>query len=194
MSLRKIPPALKHAIYSATAVLPGEDPAEFDKLRCNCFAEYDPKGALEEDVVDEIARLIWRKKNLSTLRIAEHAGDYCAWSNWYSDPTDYGALLSGYLDPEEEEAARQAREQANKTAEEGVARARRKIGVLSKLVDLGKVATFDGLRAELALQEQINAKIEKCLKRLALARGVKSISASFSSSSQPQITGPAKAA
>jgi hypothetical protein len=178
----KIPPALKYGIYSAIAVLPGEDPAEFEKVRRDVFAEFDPKGTLEEDIVDDLAHLVWRKKNLSTLRIAEAARNYCSLSKWYNDPTDFNL---DYGDPI-------AREQARKSAEQGVAAARRKIGALNKLVDVGKAATFEGLQTDLALQEQINARIDKCLERLAVVRGVKSISASFSSSSQPQITGPAK--
>ena len=47
MSFSEIPAAFKHGIYTATAVLPGEDPAEFEKVRRDIFAEFDLKGALE---------------------------------------------------------------------------------------------------------------------------------------------------
>ena len=66
-------PALKHGAYSATAVLPGESRAEFEKLHRDLMAEFTPSGALEDDIVMNIARLVWRKQNLATLRIAEHA-------------------------------------------------------------------------------------------------------------------------
>src|ERR1700751_3980946 len=69
----KIHPALKHAGYSATTLLPGEDSAAFEKLHRALIAEFTPNGALEEDIVADIARLTWRKQNLSTFRIAELA-------------------------------------------------------------------------------------------------------------------------
>jgi hypothetical protein len=71
--MSKIPPALKHGIYSATAVLPGEDPGEFAKLHRALVAELAPNGALEEDIVATTARLVWRKQNLATLRAATRA-------------------------------------------------------------------------------------------------------------------------
>ena len=69
----RIPPALKHGAYSATAVLPGESQAEFEKLHRGLIAELVPSGVLEDDIVMTIARLVWRKQNLATLRIAERA-------------------------------------------------------------------------------------------------------------------------
>ena len=67
----KVHPALKHAGYSATTLLPGEDAAAFEKLHRAVIAEYNPVGALEDDIVADIARLTWRKQNLATFRIAE---------------------------------------------------------------------------------------------------------------------------
>jgi hypothetical protein len=69
----KIHPALKHAGYSATTLLPGEDPAAFEKLHRDLVADLKPVGPLEEDVIADIARLTWRKQNLATFRIAELA-------------------------------------------------------------------------------------------------------------------------
>jgi hypothetical protein len=68
-------PALKHGAYSATAVLPGESRAEFEKLHCDLIAEFAPSGALEDDIVMSLAQFIWRKQNLATLRKAERARD-----------------------------------------------------------------------------------------------------------------------
>jgi hypothetical protein len=66
----KIHPALKHAGYSARTLLPGEDPAAFRKLRQELIDEFGPVGALEGEIVTDIARLTWRKQNLATFRIA----------------------------------------------------------------------------------------------------------------------------
>jgi hypothetical protein len=69
----KVHPALKHAGYSATTLLPGEDSAAFEKLHRDLIAEFTPVGALEEDIVADMARLTWRKQNLATFQIAELA-------------------------------------------------------------------------------------------------------------------------
>jgi hypothetical protein len=70
---QKISPALKHGGYSATALLPGEDPAAFEKLHTDLVAELVPNGPLEGDTVATIARLLWRKQNIATFRAAAAA-------------------------------------------------------------------------------------------------------------------------
>jgi hypothetical protein len=71
--IKKLYPALKHGGYSATGLLPGEDPAAFEKLHRDLISEHCPDGPLQEDTVFDIARLMWRKKNLETFRVAEAA-------------------------------------------------------------------------------------------------------------------------
>ena len=66
----RIPPALKHGAYAATAVLPGESRAAFEKLHRDLIAEYAPSGVHEKHIVMNMARLIWRQQNLGTLRIS----------------------------------------------------------------------------------------------------------------------------
>src|SRR5215469_17032577 len=39
---KRIPPALKHGIYSAIGLLPTEDPAEFEKFKQEIFDDYRP--------------------------------------------------------------------------------------------------------------------------------------------------------
>ena len=75
MSSRRIRlyPALKHAGYSTTALLPGESRTDFEKLHRDLIKELQPEGALEDDIVFTIARLTWRKQNLTTFRKAEVA-------------------------------------------------------------------------------------------------------------------------
>ena len=71
----KIPPALKHGGYAASGLLPGEDAAAFEKLHRDLIAEIAPIGVLEEDIVSTMARIIWRKQNLATFRLAKLARD-----------------------------------------------------------------------------------------------------------------------
>src|SRR5215475_11280489 len=66
-------PAFKHGGHSAISVLPGENRAAFEKLLEDLIAEYQPSGPLEEHVVRELARLIWRRAHLSIFQDAKIA-------------------------------------------------------------------------------------------------------------------------
>jgi hypothetical protein len=53
------------------SILPGEDPTAFQKLHRELIVELLPNGLLEHNIVATIARLVWRKHNLATFRLAE---------------------------------------------------------------------------------------------------------------------------
>ena len=53
--------ALKHGLYSKDVVLPWEDQKEFDELHREYREEFNPEGAVEEDLVGHIVRLQWLK-------------------------------------------------------------------------------------------------------------------------------------
>jgi hypothetical protein len=55
------------------SLLPGEDPAEFEKLHKALVAEYAPTGQHEHEIVETIARLMWRKRCLWSYGLAELA-------------------------------------------------------------------------------------------------------------------------
>jgi hypothetical protein len=65
--------------------------------------------------------------------------------------------------------------------------ARKELGAKYKLLELGDAASQKALLEELEVEERLDALIEKCLKRLLLARGVKSIapSADVANSTRP---------
>jgi hypothetical protein len=48
--------AVKHGAFAKTAVLPGEDPAEFEELHSALIEEWKPVGPTEEDAVLSIAQ------------------------------------------------------------------------------------------------------------------------------------------
>src|SRR5258708_344541 len=163
----KVHPALKHAAYSATTLLPGEDPAAFKKLHQELVAEFAPVGALEEEIVTDIARLTWRKQNLATFRIAELARRRREQIDREKVPQpDLDLFPYGSIDPAElGKGYRAAEEQA-----------RRELGDTYKLIDIGKPATINGLIEELDIMERLDGLISKCLKQLLMVRGVKSVS------------------
>ena len=127
---KKVHPALKHAGYSATTLLPGEDAAAFEKLHRDLIAEFTPVGALEADIVADLARLTWRKQNLSIFRIAELAKTRCRQIDHEKVPQPELYLLDGIDPAERREGYRAAEEQA-----------RRELGDTYKLVEIGEPAT-----------------------------------------------------
>jgi hypothetical protein len=91
--------------------------------------------------------------------------------------------LLGGIDPrDEQEAYRVADEQA-----------RQELGDIHQLIEIGEPATIDGLMKELDVIERLDGMIDRCIKRLLMVRGVKSLSSAGASESAPQIAGPRKA-
>ena len=162
---KKFPPALKHAGYSATTLLPGENRAAFEELHRRLVAELVPVGALEEDIVVDLARLIWRKQNLVICRTAELAK---ARRGQIQRERQIGSFLSGD-DPGADKQARQ------------------ELGDFHELIDIGETATLDGLMKELSVADRLQGMISRCVKQLLMVRGVKSLSSAAVSESTPQI-------
>jgi len=60
----KYPNAQKHGVFAETAILPGEDPREFEQLLSDLLAEWTPNGPTEEEAVLSIAKATWRKRRV----------------------------------------------------------------------------------------------------------------------------------
>ena len=59
--------ALKHGVYAVESVIPGEDPADFDKL-CDEFGQrYLPDGPYERSLVRQMADAEWRMRRIMRL-------------------------------------------------------------------------------------------------------------------------------
>jgi hypothetical protein len=160
--------ALKHAGFSAATLLPGETAAEFEKLHQALIAEFSPNGALEEDTVASLAHLLWRKKNLGTFRVAERARQRVV--------EIQEAVISGpNLYPPRPDGAEDFGAACAQKEHAGEAEARKELKELYRLVEIGEEATIACLMKDLAVHERLDAMIEKCLKRLLLIRGVKSL-------------------
>jgi hypothetical protein len=52
--------ALRSGIYASTTILPGEDPAEFDRLHDGLQSFYEPENPFQQKLVDEVAALEWK--------------------------------------------------------------------------------------------------------------------------------------
>ncbi len=63
----------RHESFAASAVLPGENPEEFDMLVSVIRDRLQPVGYLEEQQVVTIAEFSWRKRRLGIFRVAANA-------------------------------------------------------------------------------------------------------------------------
>jgi hypothetical protein len=81
-------------------------------------------------------------------------------------------LMDG--DTEEARAARLAEARASYEAEH--IRFRRELGSAEELLDIGEIPTIEYLERELDLMDRLDGFIDRCVKRLLMVRGLKSIS------------------
>jgi hypothetical protein len=168
-----IHPALKHGVYSGTALLPGEDRGEFEKLHSKLIAEFGPAGPFEEDIVANLARFLWRKQNLGTYRLASLAKQRIGEIHHELVPQidhDIPFLIPDTRDPEKVKIATKAADQ----------QAQKELGQFYELARLGDVATVDYLPNELSLIDRLDGMIDRCIKRFLMVRGLKSLSSSTS--------------
>lgn len=149
----RVPPALKLATYSTAALLPGEDEQAFDGLHKSLVAELAPDGALEEHIVLNLARFVWRRDNLAVLRVAEAANHRII-----------DLMHQRLHGADEDDAVRTAARAKARTA-------------LKQVGELLMVeASEERLTDEIELRAQLDEMIDKCLKRLLFVRGLKSMS------------------
>jgi hypothetical protein len=148
------------------------------------LADLKPIGRLEDDIVRTITRLLWRKNNLSTLRMAELALEHESRIQVQKFPPRLNELL------EREVSAAERREIAMEAAED---QARKELGERYALVEIGETATVDRLLQDLAVEERLDAMIDKCLKRLMHLRAqefVTSLTAAATRPSDAAHSGP----
>ena len=56
--------ALKHGMDAASIVIPGEDPAEYERIAAGYREHFNQESALEEFHVDNLIRCDWQKRRL----------------------------------------------------------------------------------------------------------------------------------
>ena len=62
--------ALKHALTARSLMIEGEDPKRFETLRAELIDAYEPQGAVEEQLVDMMAGILWRLRRVPVLEAA----------------------------------------------------------------------------------------------------------------------------
>jgi len=139
----------------------------------NCTRSWLPSCArpasLRRIIVSSVARLVWRRRNLATLRAAKLAQDRL----WKLKFEKLKTTMEG------EGAAEDAG--MNEAEASAQAQAREELGDVYPLIEAENAATTDGLMQELTTQERLDAMIDKCMKRLLFLRGLKSMAHSSAS-------------
>ena len=156
-----------------TTLLPGENAAAFKKLYRDVIKEIAPAGPLEEDIAATLTRLLWRKQNLAIFRTAELARDH------------YRAICEEHFGKRNSTFSLGLTPPAPNAAEAAEAQAREELGDTYELADIGDIVTVDQLLEDLSVEERLDAMIDKCLKRLLVVKGVKSLALTQSASLAP---------
>ncbi|MFO1098533.1 MAG: hypothetical protein U1E81_09825 [Xanthobacteraceae bacterium] len=162
--------ALKHGAYSGLTLLPGENRLEFERFRRELIAEFRPQGRLEEEIVADIARLTWRKRNLGNYELTQLISIV---AKLLTTTRDIAKSNSDKEDTINEIDVYQVLSKDAEINERSADVIKRDKDL--KELDLRKMATLEGLLKELDVDERLGAMIDKCLKRLLFVRGIKSV-------------------
>ena len=75
--------ALKHGFTAKMALLPGEDPAQFDQFMQEMVADISPRVPLEHQLVLRAGSLLWRLRRIPSFEVALFE---CARGDIHSEP------------------------------------------------------------------------------------------------------------
>jgi hypothetical protein len=193
----KSPPALKHGVFSAAKILPGEDPKEFAKLLADVRAELHPSGPIEDEHVLTIASVLWRKRRLAIFQKAARARrlyapvfEHAHEPGWDED----SALMRHHMkrlkefcedsrvDLEEHESINLFNSGLNAAAESMsklLGRSGKEVQeeerIYYALAKMGESATPEYLVKLLDLEERLDATLERAFKRLMQCKSLKAM-------------------
>jgi len=202
-SIRKHLNALKHGVFSPITILPGEDPQEFSALHSETVKEWAPIGPTEEDAVLSIVKGIWRKGRLqkflwakviaSQIDASHPAYDEIAALRGFSGVLEFAPdcldeLLScRFLSRERKEHlkrkfppedfettlahARAIQKEINSVILPSLERCEKPLEVYC--LQAADILPPDDFKNEIALEERIDAMIDRAVKRLVQAKAAK---------------------
>ena len=148
---------VKHGAY-AMGLLPGEDPAAFEKLHREIVADYSLNGVLEEDIGWTMARILWRKRNMDTFGPAESAWKRynCIESVQRSEITNRLLLAEGRIVTH---TVYRLPPEAQKELDEKVEKeAREELGDDYKFIEAGREARLDSIMERFAVEARLDAR------------------------------------
>jgi hypothetical protein len=175
--------AIQHGAFSQMIILPGEDREEFDALHSALREEWDPQGPTQEDKVFNIAQNMWRKRQMGRRRkkLAEIGEDEIRRERWerdsllkFLDDVDDGKPRSELKLPKRWfEYCKERYARKNYDSDDALLEAVYKevdsisntllfhCGKASEQVITDPLCSHDAIARDLALEERIDAKIDK---------------------------------
>jgi hypothetical protein len=170
---KRVPPALKHGIYSGLGLLPTESRAKFLKFRKQIFAELNLDGRLEQDIGEQIVLLEWRRQNFFTYDLAERArARRSAIRSELVPELRYLNLPVLPFEPDPENPTPEELKAAHRRADIKI---QTELGAALELVQLGDVVTVEYLEKRLAVLDRLDETIARLYKKLAYVRAIKSM-------------------
>ena len=200
---RKQPNAQKHGMFSLVAILPGEDPRLFAALHSAVVKEWAPDGPTEDDAVLSIAKGLWRKARLQKflegkVTACRLDGSHPAFDRVnalrgvcgvlevapeYLDellnrlPEDLKERLKGQFPPRDFESnsarAQAVRNEINSVILPELQRFDKPLAV--SFLEASDILTQDDFKHEIAVEERIDAMIDRAVKRLMQTKAMKQI-------------------
>ena len=198
--------ALKHGIFAQTVILPGEDVEDFNALHRALVAEWNAEGVCQHDAVLTLANLLWCKRRCTRF-MQMKISDGINHSRWLKRQAEkqISSLLEFMCEFDEDMITEQCvRDKLHWTIAEFIKnhfpRSNFKTerdwqsAVLSGLTDyLETVQTFDVAAAkidyrlekeldlpnDLAISEQLDARIRKTIKHLGQLKTMQSINLGY---------------
>ena len=193
--------ALKHGGYANLGVLPGEDPAEFDRFHESLIVEFEPSGPTECDVVLDLAKSLWRKSRLTIYARAAKARKDCELVFEDRDSPNWDlntgiikglardlerlpkvAAVAAERQKVDQELIGHLTEWKNGLVACGWLDAKREQDFLResrlelRLAEMGDQITEEGLTREIELYARLEARIDRLLKRLFQLKAAKQMS------------------
>jgi hypothetical protein len=199
----KHPNAQKHAVFSKFLTLGGEDSRQFQELVDKTAEEWQPEGTSEHDAVLEIAKGIWRKRRFQLFLMVEaikNAGnpDHPSYDlgiglqNFLTrakiSPADAFSSGSQFLSKAMLEALEKQCPKTNFKSTEWLAAIEKAITSTLPLIDAAysdseesyfalknSAETFSGdlFERAIAIDERLNAMIDRSIKRLVQIKAMK---------------------
>ena len=91
----------KHGLTAKTLIIVGENADDFDQLRAELMDEHDPQSALECELVERLAGILWRLRRVPFFEAAIMDARHYQAGKW-----DMGSIYRASAQAEEEEARR----------------------------------------------------------------------------------------
>jgi hypothetical protein len=204
--------ALKHGVFAKMTILPWEDANEFKQLHAALIDEWKPVGPTEHDAVFSLAKAMWRKRRMQFFMHIERMRVSVEPNHEAYDEAKTLRGLSAYIEAEPDgvdraltlllpdRIAEHLRQTLPRASFQSVSKWVHAIQKEIALVLLPAAERFEGfdmminrdvgffthkvIKDELAVEDRIDAMIERAIKRLAQTKAMKQMLGTTSASAE----------